>query len=171
MTILNGKQKGNIVISAILVLAILAVIAIFAYRTYEKAMEKTRINEATTQIVNLSQGISQLYARSHDFSKITTKVVIAAGIEDKSNVIGETIASPWYSTNNAAIVKVTPGDKPSAFTITMEGIPKDSCALVGSNFISNYSNIMKVNNTKITDEAGLAVACASEDSAKLEISF
>lgn len=165
------NQKGDIVISAILVIVILAVIGLFAYKTYEKGMEKTRVNSAVSQIQEISQGIQQLYANSHDFSTIDTATVIAAGIADKSSVVSNKIIAPWYSGNKDSIVDVLPATNPTTFTIQMAGIPKESCSLVAAPFISQGTTTVSANGTVSSTPADLAKNCATKDPATISISF
>lgn len=164
-----NKQKGNVVISVLLVIVVLAVIALFAYKTFESAMEKNRIDQAKTQIENISQGVDELYANSHDFSNISTQVIIDGGIADKDNVVGTTIVAPWYSSDSTSLVTVKPGTGPATYTVDMAGIPKEACSAVSSVFLSKST--LTVNGTAVTDQSTLTTACASSDTAELAIDF
>lgn len=165
------KQQGFGIMTVILGIVASAIITVIGFEAYTHAMLKIKVGQAQTQIQDISTGIDSLYANSHDFSGITTQVVIDAGIADQSDVVGSTIVSPWYSSNSDSIVTVTPASQPTSYTVDMAGIPKDACSGVASMFLNNNQNTVTVNGSVVTDPANLVTACASSDSAEIAISF
>ena len=165
------KQQGFGIVSVILGIVASAIIILLGFQQYQHAMMKIKIGSAQTQFQDISTGIDSLYANSHDFSSITTQVVIDAGIASKENIVGSNIISPWYSSDSTAIVTIKPASQPTSYTIDMAGVPKDACSGVASMFLNNDSNDMTINGTAVTDPASMSTACASSDSADIAINF
>ena len=118
------KQKGFGIVSVILGIVASAIIILLGFQQYQHAMMKIKIGSAQTQFQDISTGIDSLYANSHDFSNITTQVVIDAGIASRDDVVGSTIVSPWYSSDPTAVVTITPSSQPTSYTVDMAGVPK-----------------------------------------------
>ena len=74
------KQQGFGIVSVILGIVASAIIILLGFQQYQQAMMKIKIGSAQTQFQDISTGIDSLYANSHDFSTISTQVVIDAGI-------------------------------------------------------------------------------------------
>ena len=165
------KQQGFGIISVILGIVASAIIILLGFQQYQHAMTKIKIESAQSQFHDISTGIDSLYANSHDFSNISTQVVIDAGIASKTDIVGSTIVSPWYSSDNTSVVTVNPASQPTSYTIDMSGVPKDACSGVASMFLNNAQSNMTVNGTEVTDPASMASACASSDSADIAINF
>ena len=165
------KQQGFGIMTVILGIVASAIITVIGFQAYNHAMLKIKIGQAQSQIQDISTGIDSLYANSHDFSRISTEVVINGGIVNQSDVVGSTIVSPWYSSNPNSIVTVTPASQPTSYTVDMAGIPKDACSGVASMFLNNNQNTVSVNGTIVTDPSDLVTACVIGDSAEIAISF
>jgi Tfp pilus assembly protein PilE len=165
------KQHGFGIVSVILGIVASAIIVLLGFQQYQHAMMKIKIGSAQTQFQDISTGIDSLYATSHDFSNISTQVVINAGIASKDDVVGSTIVSPWYSSDPTAVVTITPSSQPTSYTVDMAGVPKDACSGVGSMFLNNAKSNMTINGTAVTDPASMSNACASADSADISINF
>ncbi len=165
------KQQGFGIMSVILGIVASAVLLLVAFKTYQHAMLKIKINQAQDQIQQISSGVDSLYANFHDYSSITTKTVIDAGIVNKGDIVDSKLASPWYSSQKAAIVTVKPGSQLNSYTITMAKIPQNACSGIIAMFLEKQANNIKVNGTAVTDPATLAAACASNQVAELAISF
>jgi Tfp pilus assembly protein PilE len=169
--LIKNRQQGFGIISVILGIVASAVLILLGFQQYQQAMMKIKIGSAQTQFQDISTGIDSLYANFHDFTKITTKVVIDAGIVSKDNLVGETIASPWYSKSDTSIVTIKPAALKTSYIVTMAGVPKDACSGVASMFLNNSKSNMKVNNTLVSDPAELAVACVKSENAEIAINF
>ena len=168
----SNKQKGFGIMSVILGIVASAIIIIIGFEAYTHAMTKIKVGQAQTQIQDISTGVDSLYSNTHDFSTISTQVVIDGGIAQKSNVVGSSIVSPWYATDASSIVTVTPGSQPTTYTIDMAAVPKDACSGVASMFLnSDNKNSITVNGTAVTDPGTLTSACASSNTAEIAISF
>ena len=165
------NQQGFGIVSVILGIVASAIIILLGFQQYQNAMLKIKIGAAQTQFQDISTGIDSLYANSHDFSKITTKVVIDAGIASKSDIVGSTIVSPWYSSNSNSLVTIKPASQPTSYTVEMAGVPKDACSGVASMFLNNIKSNMTINGTAVTEPASMSTACASSQSAKISINF
>ena len=165
------KQQGFGIVSVILGIVASAIIILLGFQQYQHAMMKIKVGSAQTQFQDISTGIDSLYANSHDFSNITTQVVIDAGIASKDDVVGSTIVSPWYSSDSTAVVTIKPASQPTSYTVDMAGVPKDACSGVASMFLNNTKSNMTINGTAVTDPASMSTACASSDSADIAINF
>ena len=165
------KQQGFGIVSVILGIVASAIIILLGFQQYQQAMMKIKIGSAQTQFQDISTGIDSLYANSHDFSTISTQVVIDAGIASQSDIVGSTIASPWYSKDSNSLVTINAGAQPSSYIVDMARVPKDACAGVASMFLNSIKSNMTINGTAVTDPALMASACASSDSADIAINF
>ena len=165
------KQQGFGIVSVILGIVASAIIILLGFQQYQHAMMKIKVGSAQTQFQDISTGIDSLYAKSRDFSNITTQVVIDAGIASKDDIVGSTIVSPWYSSDSTAVVTIKPASQPTSYTVDMAGVPKDACSGVASMFLNNAKSNMTINGTAVTDPASMSTACASSDSADIAINF
>lgn len=167
----TNKQQGFGIVSVILGIVASAIIILLGFQQYQHAMTKIKIGSAQTQFQDISTGIDSLYANFHDFSNISTQVVIDAGIVSQENVVGSTIISPWYSSDATSVVTIKPASQPTSYSIDMAGVPKDACSGVASMFLNSVKSNITVNGTAITDPASMSTACASADSADIAINF
>lgn len=168
---IRKSQQGFGIMSVILGIVASAVLVLFAFKTYQYTMQKIKVNQAQDLIQKISTGVDSLYANFHDFSNITTKTVIDSGIVDSSDVVGSSIASPWYSNNKSSIVSVKPAGSPTSYQVSLANIPQKACSAVVSMFLQKHGSNITVNGTAVSDPATLATACASAREADIAINF
>ena len=165
------KQHGGILEQTILVIAVLVVIGLIAFKTYNIAMEKIRVDQAESEVQTISQGIQELYTNTNDYSTIDTATVISAGIVSDSDVVSNQIATPWYKNNSSSIITIAPSSNPTSFSINLAAIPSDACSKVGSSFLNQGTAVVTGNGTVATSPTDLAKNCATANPATLSVSF
>jgi len=165
------KQQGFGIVSVLLGIVASAIIILLGFQQYQSAMLKIKIGSAQTQFQDISTGIDSLYANSHDFSTISTQVVIDASIASQNDIVGSTIVSPWYSKDANSLVTIKVGAQPASYIVDMAKVPKDACSGVASMFLNNAKSNITINGTAVTDPASMASACVKSDSANIAITF
>ena len=165
------KQQGFGIVGVIFGIVISSILLLGLFDQYQSGRMKIKITSAQRQFQNIAIGIDARYANSHDFSTISTQYVIDAGIVFKADIVGSTIASPWYSKDSNSVVTINAGAQPSSYIVDMARVPKDACAGVASMFLNSIKSNMTINGTAVTDPALMASACASSDSADIAINF
>ena len=166
----NPREQGDAVINTILAISIIAIMGILSLKGYSYAMDKIRSGEAVTMIQQIAQGVQELFSNNRDFTGINTATAIKSGVVHKSNVSGEKILSPWYSSDQNSVVTIKEGARPSQFIIEMDRIPAAACAKIGGAFLGEAAAV-SANGTASKTPVELSTNCATADPAKLSVSF
>ena len=166
----NPREQGDAVINTILAISIIAIMGILSLKGYSYAMDKIRSGEAVTMIQQIAQGVQELFSNNRDFTGINTATAIKSGVVHKSNVSGEKILSPWYSSDQNSVVTIKEGARPSQFIIEMDRIPAGACAKIGGAFLGEAAAV-SANGTASKTPVELSTNCATANPAKLSVSF
>ncbi len=185
-----SEQSGRSMIEMLGVLAIIGVLSVGGIAGYSKAMAKYKQNKLGDQISMLITNIRTLYGNSSDYSGLTTESAISMGAVDKEmQVSGSSNTIHNVYTGNVTIAAVEHNSvSNSAFTLTIEKLPKPACTYMmsadwGSSVGSGWISIKTGANSAVTYTVGAAqnpapatvaqaaAACDSESDNKVIMTF
>lgn len=117
----------------------------------------SNLSKTEQQLSTLRMQVKQLYTSAPDYSGLTSEIAIKAGVVPanmiKSN--GE-IRNVWNG-----LVTVAAGTDPNTFTITIQGVPKEDCAKLGSYQSSSWISI-QLNGSEIEQNNGMVAALTTQ---------
>ena len=104
--------------------------------------KKSEVATAQQRLATITANIKNLYANSSTYDGLTTDVAIKAGVFPGDMVAGNTVYNKWKGR-----VEVTGSG--TEFTVEYQGVPKDACINLLSNFKDGSLVAIKVNGTEL----------------------
>lgn len=133
-----AKSRGLTLIEALLFLGLAALVIVGAVTIYNNASNSTRTNEALSQIQTYATGVKGLNSGSSQFTNNADFALpaIRSGVAPKNAVVGGTsLVNPWGGATTIT-------GRTSFFTISMAGVPQESCVRLLTSGLMNQGGIV-----------------------------
>ncbi len=138
---MTSNQYGRSMIEMLGVLAIVGVLSVGGIMGYSRAMAKYKSNQLITQVAELSINIRNLFFHLNEFTGLTERVLIDAGLIPTS--MQTSLSSSGASTGSLIThaqgghIRVFPSlietEQEKAFEIYADGLSQEACLLLASN--------------------------------------
>lgn len=121
-------EKGRSMIEMLGVLAIVGVLSVGGIAGYSKAMAKYKMNTLLSQVSELTMNIRSLYMSQRDYSGLTEKVVIGAGVVPNGITISGSSTLIHILNGNIKFFESQAEDgTPKAFEMYITGLTNLTC--------------------------------------------
>ncbi len=122
---------------ALFLVAIAVVIGVRTFSSSEVVAEQQRIS-------TIVSNIKTLYANTPTYAGLTTNVAIQAGVFPSDMVAGNVVYNRWRGQVNLT-------ESGTEFTLEYQGVPKEACINLVSNFKDSNLSRVEVNGTALAN--------------------
>lgn len=119
-----------------------------------------KLSEMQQGLSTLRMQTQQLYTGSIDYTGLDNALALKTGIVPKRFRRGEGLFTPWGGT-----ITLATGSDVGTFTITLEGIPQEDCAKMGTYQSDSWDSVSINGNNldKLSSVATAGTACAASN--------
>jgi Flp pilus assembly pilin Flp len=143
---IQNNKKGFTLIELILILGLITLAIIAIYTVYNKKRTETLVKNQAIYLAQLSQGINGAFSSTTNFTLLTPANVIATRVVPTPMVESPTIIRNLFG--GTVSFSGTNGTPP-IFTITLDTVPKEACALLATTGFADNSRQVTINGTAI----------------------
>lgn len=171
---INNNKQGYTLIELIIFVGLLALLMVAIYVIYDKVSNRMKANSLSKQLIVLSANIEQSFATLLSPTGLNNNYALNAQLVPKGLAGGS--STGITNTFGGGVTVAASGLN---YTVTLDNIPRDVCALVGTSNFFKLANGISVNGTSIktngpltsTHLSNIAINCGTNARATLVATY